>query len=193
VQARKARTACDEQPSRIMTIPNLITIARLLMVPLIIVMIGQDRWAVAFLLFAAAGISDAVDGLIARKFDLRSELGAYLDPLADKALLVSIYVALSVFGILPGWVAVIVVSRDIMIVAAVLVSRLMDRPIEIRPLFVSKLNTAAQIAFATFVLGAKTFHLDLGFAFFAGIALVATLTVVSAAAYLAHWLRHMAS
>src|SRR5688500_14493920 len=92
-----------------MTIPNLITIARLIMVPLVIVMIGQGQWMTAFVLFMAAGLSDAVDGFIAKRFDMRSELGAYLDPLADKALLMSIYVTLSVTGVLPGWLAVTVV------------------------------------------------------------------------------------
>ena len=103
-----------------MTIPNLITIARLLSVPLVIVLIGQERWMPAFVLFVVAGASDGVDGFIARRFDMRSEFGAYIDPLADKALIVSIYVALSVVGVLPGWVAVLVVSRDAMIVAAIM-------------------------------------------------------------------------
>ena len=88
--------------------------------PLVIVMIMQERWSAAFVLFVVAGISDAVDGFIARRFDMRSELGAYLDPIADKALLVSIYVTLAVVGVLPVWLAIVVVSRDVMIVAAIL-------------------------------------------------------------------------
>jgi len=174
-----------------MTIPNLITIARLVMVPLVIVMIGQGRWMTAFVLFAAAGVSDGIDGYIAKRFDMRSELGAYLDPLADKALLVSIYVTLSVTGALPGWLAVVVVSRDVMIVAAIIVSRLMERPVAIKPLFVSKLNTAAQIAFAALVLGANAFALDVPRFESAAMLVVAALTIGSAAAYLARWLRHM--
>jgi cardiolipin synthase (CMP-forming) len=175
-----------------MTIPNLITVARLILVPIVIVMMGQGLWTLAFVLFVLAGVSDAADGIIARRFQLRSELGAYLDPLADKALLVSIYVALSVFGILPGWLAIVVVSRDVMIVSAILISRLMDRPVAIKPLYVSKANTAAQIAFAALVLGgmaAGQLPVQLlGW----GMAVVAALTVLSAAAYLAGWLRHMA-
>src|SRR5215204_7340615 len=143
-----------------MTIPNLITIFRLILVPIVIVMIMQGRWATAFVLFVVAGVSDGIDGFIARRFDMRSEFGAYLDPLADKALLVSIYVTLSVTGVLPSWLAITVVSRDIMIVAAIIVSRLMERPVAIKPLFISKLNTAAQIAFAALVLGTKAFHID---------------------------------
>ena len=175
-----------------MTIPNLITIARLIMVPIVVVMIGQRAWGAAFAIFVIAGISDAADGIIARRFHLRSELGAYLDPLADKALLVSIYVTLSVVGVLPGWLAIAVVSRDAMIVAAILISRLMDRPVEIRPLFVSKLNTAAQIAFAALVLGAMAAGGVPGTLLAFGMGVVATLTALSAAAYLTGWLRHMA-
>ena len=175
-----------------MTIPNLITIARLVMVPIVVVTINQGLWSLAFVLFVVAGVSDAADGIIARRFHLRSELGAYLDPLADKALLVSIYVTLSVVGILPGWLAVVVVSRDVMIVAAILISRLMDNPVAIKPLLVSKANTAAQIAFAAIVLGALAAGFDLGLWLTLGMVVVTALTVLSAAAYIAGWLRHMA-
>jgi cardiolipin synthase len=175
-----------------MTIPNLITIGRLIIVPVVIVMIMQGRWPAAFVLFVVAGISDAIDGFIARRFDMRSEFGAYIDPVADKALLVSIYVTLSIAGILPGWLAIVVVARDLMIVSAILLSWVMQRPVEIRPLLVSKLNTAAQIGFAALVLSTQTFGVDLaGFDDFAML-VVAALTIASAGAYLAGWLRHMA-
>ena len=176
-----------------MTIPNLITIARLITVPLIVGMIGQETWGLAFILFVAAGVSDGVDGFIARRFNMRSEFGAYLDALADKALLVSIYVTLSVTGVLPGWLAILVVSRDLMIISAILVSRLMERPVDIKPMFVSKLNTGAQIVFAAMVLGMKAFDLDAPALDAAGMVLVAVLTIVSGGAYLARWMRHMAS
>ena len=175
-----------------MTIPNLITIARLLIVPVVIVMILQGRWPAAFVLFVVAGVSDGIDGYIARRFDMRSEFGAYIDPLADKALLVSIYVTLAVVGVLPAWLAVVVVFRDAMIVAAVMLSWVMSRPVAIKPLLLSKLNTAAQIGFAALVLSTKAFGVDLA-GFDATVMLaVAALTVASAGAYLALWLRHMA-
>jgi cardiolipin synthase (CMP-forming) len=176
-----------------MTLPNLITIGRLVLVPVILVAIGMSEWKLAFVLFLLAGLSDAADGAIARHFDLRSEFGAYLDPLADKALLVSIYVSLSVAGVLPGWLAVTVVSRDVMIVAAIMVSWLMARPMAIEPLLVSKLNTAVQIAFAALLLGMLAFGLAHEASLRWGMIAVATLTVLSAAAYLARWLRHMAA
>lgn len=175
-----------------MTIPNFITIGRLIIVPLVIMMIVQGSWDVAFLLFVVAGLSDAVDGFIARRFDMRSELGAYLDPLADKALLVSIYVTLAIVGIIPAWVAILVVSRDIMIVSAVVLSWVLDNPVEMRPFLVSKLNTFAQIAFAAALLAAKAFGATLGMWFELSLWTMAALTLASAGAYLAFWIRHMA-
>jgi cardiolipin synthase len=174
-----------------MTIPNLITIFRLVLVPVVIVTIMQGRWPLAFVLFVVAGVSDGVDGFIAKRFDMRSEFGAYIDPLADKALLVSIYVMLAVVGVLPSWLAILVVSRDLMIVAAVLLSWIMARPVKIRPLMISKLNTAAQIGFAALVLAAKSFGVDTAPFDFVAMLAVAGLTVASTGAYLAGWLRHM--
>ena len=176
-----------------MTLPNLITIARLLMVPVIIVMLMQGEWGWAFALFLAAGVSDGVDGYLARRLDMRTEFGAYIDPLADKALLVSLYVTLPIIGVLPGWLAIVIVSRDLMIIAAIMVSWLMDRPVEIKPLAISKLNTAVQIAFAALVLGKKAFGLDLDAFDTTAMWIVVVLTVASVAAYLAKWLRHMAA
>ena len=176
-----------------MTIPNLITIGRLVIVPLLVMLIGQGRWGLAFGLFVLAGLSDAVDGFIARRFDMQSEFGAYIDALADKALLVSIYVALSIVGVLPGWLAITVVSRDLMIIGAIIVSWLLGQPVVIKPLFVSKINTAVQIAFAALVLGTRAFDYDPAPLDAYAMGLVAALTILSAGAYLAGWLRHMAA
>lgn len=175
-----------------MTIPNLITIARLLIVPIVIVAILQGQWSTAFVLFVVAGVSDGIDGFIARRFDMRSEFGAYIDPLADKALLVSIYVTLAVVGVLPAWLAVVVVFRDATIVAAVMLSWVMSRPVAIRPLMLSKLNTAAQIGFAALVLSTKAFGVGLAGLDDVLMLVLAALTVASAGAYLAGWMRHMA-
>lgn len=173
------------------SLPNLITLARLLLTPLVVLMIESQRFAEAFLIFVVAGISDAIDGFIARRFNLRTELGAYLDPVADKALLVSIYVALSVFGAVPSWLTIAVVARDVMIIGALMISWLMNKPVAIRPLWISKANTAAQIAFAAAVLGAKAFQFTLGPWFTVSVVAVAALTLASLAAYLALWARHM--
>lgn len=175
-----------------MTIPNLITLGRLFLVPLVIVMIVNARWDAAFVIFVVAGVSDAVDGFLAKRCGMASELGAYLDPIADKALIVSIYITLAVVGAIPFWLVVLVVARDIMIVAAVLLSWLLDRPVTIAPFIVSKLNTAAQIAFAALALGSRAFGIDPGPAGTVGELVVALLTLASMAPYLAFWLRHMA-
>jgi cardiolipin synthase len=176
-----------------MTLPNLITIGRLVLVPLVIVMIIDANWQAAFVLFVVAGISDAVDGFIARRFEMRSELGAYLDPMADKALIVSIYITLAVVGAIPAWLAILVVARDLMIVSAVILSWVMDKRVEIAPLLVSKLNTAAQLGLAALMLGSRAFGIDPGLALQLGLVLVALLTLGSMTAYLALWLRHMAA
>ena len=106
---------------------------------------------------SSPGVSDAVDGFLAKRFNMASELGALLDPLADKALLVSIYMALGIWGAIPRWIVILVVSRDIMIVAAVIVSWLFGKPMPMKPLMVSKLNTVAQVAFAALVLASLGF------------------------------------
>ncbi|HLM40970.1 MAG TPA: CDP-alcohol phosphatidyltransferase family protein [Microvirga sp.] len=174
-----------------MTIPNLITVFRLVLVPLVVLMILQGRWGVAFTAFVIAGASDGIDGYIARRFDMRSEFGAIIDPLADKALLVSIYITLALVGVLPDWVVVVVVSRDLIMVMAIMVSWLMDRRMEIRPMFIGKMNTAAQIGFAALILSTKAFGMDLGVVEDALMIAVAVLTVLSGGAYLGKWLTHM--
>jgi cardiolipin synthase len=172
-------------------IPNLITVARMLMTPLAISMIISQRFLAAFMIFLLAGVSDAVDGFIAKRFDLRTELGAYLDPLADKALLISIYVSLAIYGELPAWLAVTVVSRDVMILVAIMVSWLMDKPVEIRPVWASKFNTAAQIALAGFALGVRAYGFNPQPVQTALVWTVAATTVASGGVYIAQWLNHM--
>jgi len=174
-------------------IPNLITLLRLLLVPVAVVMISAQAWGWAFAAFAVAGVSDGLDGYIARRFDMRSELGAYLDALADKALLMSMFVALAVANVMPVWIAILVVSRDLMIVGAVIVSWVLDKPVQIRPLWISKLNTAAQICFAGAALAAMAFGLMLGIWYDSMLYGVMALTLASTAAYLSGWLRHMSA
>ena len=179
-------------PSRLFAnLPNLITLARLLMTPLAVSMIVAHRFVAAFVIFVVAGVSDGVDGFIAKRFDLRTELGAYLDPLADKALLASIYITLAVIGALTPAIAILVVSRDLMILVAVVVSWLMDKPVEIRPVFISKFNTVAQIAFAALMLGARAFGFEALFLQEILGWVVAFSTLASGAVYIAQWLEHM--
>lgn len=174
-----------------LTIPNLITILRLVLVPAVVLAMLQARWDWAFAGFLVAGISDAVDGFIARRFKRQSRLGAYLDPVADKLLLVSVFVVMGFNGQLPLWLVVTMVSRDALIVCAVVLSTAMARPVEIKPLFVSKANTAIQIVLAAVVLGELALAVHLDPLRPALILLSGVLTVASGAAYLVAWLRHM--
>ena len=174
-----------------MSIPNLITIARILLVPIVVWAIGSGEMLAAFLLFLAAGVSDAVDGFIAKRFNMTSEIGAYLDPLADKALIMSIYVALGITEVIPRWLVILVVSRDIMIIGGVLLSWLVGNPVTVKPLLVSKLNTVAQIAFACLVLGALGLGFDARVCEMLLMGLVAVLTLLSVAFYVRDWVRHM--
>jgi cardiolipin synthase len=173
------------------TIPNLITIGRLLLVPLIIWLIIASHATAAFWTFVAAGVTDAVDGFIARQFKLRSDLGAYLDPLADKALLVSIYVTFAVLGEIPVWVTIMVVSRDLLIVGGVVLAWMVGPPMPMRPATISKVNTVAQITLAAVVLGDVAFGPYLATLRTGLNYLVGVLTVASAALYLVDWIRHM--
>jgi cardiolipin synthase (CMP-forming) len=176
-----------------LSLPNLVTIARMLLVPLTVWLLISGAYGPAVLVFALAGISDAVDGFLARRFNLQTELGTYLDPLADKALLVSIYVTLSVLHILPTWITIAVVTRDLLIVGAVILSWLMNKPLLMKPVWISKVNTAWQIIFAGGVLGCLALGLQQQGLILAGAALAGLLTALSGAVYMRNWVQHMSS
>jgi cardiolipin synthase (CMP-forming) len=184
--------ALDADQTLYINIPNFITLARVLSVPVIFWLLVNSHSRIAFFVFLCAGISDAVDGYLAKRFNWTTELGAYLDPLADKLLIVSIYIALGVSGEIPLWLVIAVVSRDILILLAVLLSWLMDRPVHIKPLTVSKINTAAQIILAATVLADEGFTLGLDTTRLVLVWITGASTVLSLAAYIKAWLPHMA-
>jgi cardiolipin synthase len=127
------------------SIPNILTIIRILLTPLFVIMLLRGLYAMALLVFAVAGISDGLDGFIARYFNQRTPLGAWLDPIADKLLLVSAYVGLAIFGVIPAWIAVVVIARDVIITMGIVVLTLTEKKYEVRPSIVSKCTTTAQI------------------------------------------------
>ena len=176
-----------------LNLPNLVTIARILMVPVMVWAIASNQMKIAFILFVAAGLSDAIDGFLAKRFGMTSELGAYLDPLADKVLIVSIYVTLGITGVIPLWIVILVVSRDFMIVGAIVLSWVVDRPVQIRPHLISKVNTGVQIVYPGLVLASHGFSFDAEPVLTLVMALVAVLTLLSVGLYLAEWVRHMGS
>jgi len=174
-------------------IPNTLTLMRILLVPLLVWLIIDHEMLAAFLVFLLAGLSDGADGFLAKRYGWHTELGAYLDPIADKALLVTIYVTLGLSGHLPVWLVIAVVSRDILIVGAVLLAWMMSRPITVKPLLVSKANTCLQIALAGVVLAQLGLGLGLDNLIWVLIWMTGTFTILSAGAYFWAWLRHMAS
>ena len=176
---------------RTLSIPNLITLARILLVPVVVWAIASNQMLVAFVLFAAAGVSDAVDGFLAKRFGMASELGAYLDPLADKVLIVSIFVSLGIVEALPRWLVILVVSRDLLIVGGVMFSWILGKPVSVKPHPVSKVNTAVQLLLVGLVLAALGFRFDAGWARTVITAAVTVLTLLSVAVYLREWVRHM--
>jgi cardiolipin synthase len=168
-------------------IPNFITLGRLLAVPLAVWLMLTDRFEAAFWLFLAAGASDAIDGFLARRLGARSEIGAYLDPLADKSLLVSSYVTLGYQGFIDSWLVILVVFRDVLIIGGAILYQTLTQSLTMQPLFVSKLNTVLQIALIGFVLARLGLGIDdydltpwLVYA-------VAASTAASGAAYVTVW------
>lgn len=148
-----------------MNIPNYITLLRILAVPLVVWLILEDNLLWAFWVFAFAGVSDALDGYIAKRFNMETELGKYLDPLADKALLVSVFIVLGIAGIIPSWMVILVVFRDVVIVFGAMVFETLTGSLTMAPMkpqMVSKVNTTLQILYAGSVMAEAGFELNLG-------------------------------
>lgn len=170
-----------------MSLPNIISLGRLLAVPLAVWLILIDRFGVAFWVFVAAGVSDAVDGFLAKRLKAQTELGKVLDPLADKALLVSVYVALGQAGHVPVWLVILVVFRDVLIVGGIILAQILGYHMRMRPLIISKLNTAAQIVLVAVVLGGLGLDIDLDHILLPISILVGATTAISGAVYVVTW------
>jgi cardiolipin synthase len=169
-------------PSALLNLPNIISFGRLCAVPVAIYLVLEEAWSLAFALFLAAGISDAIDGWLARRRG-GTALGAALDPLADKTLMVGMYVTLAAIRQLPIWLAILVVFRDVMIVGGLLLLWLYDHAMPIKPLSVSKVNTGLQIGLVALVLGLDAAQLSWPPVRQAAIWLVAFSTIYSFGAY----------
>jgi len=133
-------------------LPNLICLLRLALIwPILATLHGGDHGS-ALILFIAAAVSDGLDGYLAKRFNWTSELGKFLDPLADKLLLVTVFVESAWLGLVPWWLTATVVARDVMIGLGALIYRLWFGPLHGRPTLVSKVNTGAQLLFVMLVL-----------------------------------------
>ena len=135
-----------KRPGLILNLPNVLTLARILLTPLFIICLIKGYYQWALLVFTLAGVTDGLDGLIARLFNQKTALGAFLDPIADKLLLISAFVTLAAQAMLPAWLAVVVISRDVLIMVGIAVLELSRVTYKIRPSMVSKCTTAAQLA-----------------------------------------------
>jgi cardiolipin synthase len=133
-------------------LPNILTVFRFLLVPPVVMLMLVDEFLPALVLFAVAGFSDAVDGFLARRYHWTSRIGGLMDPLADKLLMVSSYLTLGWLGLIPLWLVVLVILRDLVIVTGAIIYNARIEHIEAEPSIVSKLNTLAQILLVLSVL-----------------------------------------
>ena len=138
-------------------IPNIISVLRAIFVLPIAMLLHQEQWSMAFVLIFIAGVSDGVDGYLARTYQWQSKLGSILDPLADKLLIVIIFIIMANKGIIPNWLTSLVIGRDVIILAGAVSYQWLTKDLRVSPLFSSKVNTAFQILF---VLGLM-YHLSI--------------------------------
>jgi len=135
-----------------MNLPNILTLTRVLMIPFFVIFIINKNFGWALITFIIAGITDGIDGLIARITHQRTELGAYLDPIADKLLLFSAFITLAIVEIIPSWLVVIVITRDVIILVGFLVMLLNNYHPKINPSLLSKMTTVFQIITIALIL-----------------------------------------
>jgi cardiolipin synthase len=139
-------------------IPNIITVFRFLLVPPVVMLMLQDRFAAALVVFGVAGFSDALDGYLAKHYHWTSRIGALMDPLADKLLLLSSFVTLGWLGWIPYWLVGLVILRDLVIVSGAIVYHLRIERLEAEPRPASKLNTFTQILLVLAVMFSQGFQ-----------------------------------
>ena len=178
-----------------MNLPNLITIFRLLLTPYIVWLILSEKYLLCFICFIISGVSDGLDGFLAKKFNQKTLLGSYLDPIADKFLIMSSIVLLGYNGFVPIWLVIIIVSRDIAILGAVIISWMLNTNLKIEPLVISKFNTFFQIFYIALIfiiiINNRYFISFQNTLFELTTYLIALLTVVSWLSYLKVWLFSM--
>ncbi len=160
--------------------------------PVMVWLILDDAILTAFWVFAVAGASDALDGFIAKKFNQETEFGKLIDPIADKALLVSVYVSLGNESYLATWLVILVVFRDVLIIGGALLFQTLTQSLTMEPLAISKINTAAQIVLAAMTLGFNGYGINIDQLEDATIIFVAATTVISGGAYVVTWTRRAA-
>ncbi len=164
-------------------IPNILTLIRILLTPLFVIFLLKNLYSSALIVFAVAGISDGLDGFIARYFNQHTTLGAYLDPIADKLLLTAAYASLAILNIIPPWLTVIVISRDVLIAIGMFVFAMTNIRVEIKPSIVSKCTTVAQLL-TVFLALLQTQIAGISTIIFSLCLLTAVLTIMSGLHYI---------
>jgi cardiolipin synthase len=171
--------------------PNLISICRLLCVPLVVWLVLTHNMIGAFFVFLGASISDFFDGFLARRLKKHTQIGAYLDPLADKCLLVALTLVLAAHNFLPLWFVILVVFRDLLIVVGALLNALLNLDMAIQPLWISKINTCIQMILVTCILFSSAFGVPHIWIWQWLIILCGATTVLSGGAYVHLWIRRV--
>lgn len=168
-----------------LTIPNILTIIRILLTPGFVMAYTGERFDLAWALFAVAGFTDALDGFLARVLKQRSWLGAILDPLADKILLDTSYICLALNGWIPPWLSVLVVSRDVIIIGGLALLQFLGVQVDkrIRPSWTSKATTLFQIVLVLFVMLQQQLGWDHKALFWSLVGMTTLLTTLSGADY----------
>ena len=169
-------------------IPNILTALRLAAAPAFaaLLMAGDDRAALG--IFAFAGLSDAADGFLAKRFGLATRFGRYLDPAADKLLMLAAFLTLATLGIAPWWLTLLVIARDIAIVLAVLLTLMMGLPLRVQPLFIGKVNTVVQVSYIGLLLIFLVFGIAAPQVSIWAALVTAMFTIISWFAYAGLWL-----
>ncbi len=166
-----------------LNIPNSLTVLRILLVPVFVGLLIYEHYNQALLTLIIAAVTDGLDGAIARMANQQTRIGAYLDPLADKLLLMSAFLTLSVLHLVPVWAVIIVVSRDIILLAGTLLARVIESSIDITPTILGKGTTLFQFVYITMVVLMTTGYVQLHIVT-PTLGVMATLTVTSGAHYL---------
>jgi cardiolipin synthase (CMP-forming) len=179
----------NDRPGILLTaLPNLISLLRLCLVPLAIWLMLSNHYLGAFWVFISAGVTDALDGFIAKHFNVRTTLGGYLDPLADKALLTSVYVTLGYEDHIADWLVILIVFRDVLIIGGAILYQTLTQALTMQPLWISKINTVAQIILAALLLGLLGYGIQEDRGIVQALTwFVAASTVASGFAYLFIW------
>src|SRR3990170_2977509 len=172
-----------------MSIPNFLSLFRIILVPVTVIFLIDGSFLKALVVFTLAGVTDALDGFLARVLNQQTILGSFLDPVADKALLTSCFVTMSVLGIIPAWLAVLVVSRDFIILLGVAIIFMVSVSFEIKPALVSKATTALQVITVLLALTLKILpgNFDYMWMFFL-YWLTAGFTIISGFHYIIKWI-----